>query len=131
MEKHIHGVQTKGPLPTGEEALLRRAFGRPDPTRRFFAPPHRSARQKGSLPALTGMDGRRDIEAFIAYFKWLCASRDAQMRWAAHSAIAGRGQSERPAIIDRKRFQIYCWRLMEARRARDAWQSLRDHNFCP
>lgn len=129
MEMHFLDMRTEDPLPSAEEGLLRRAFARPDRESRFFAPSPRSARQEASQLAPKGADGCRQIEAWINFFKWLCASRSAQLRWAAHWAVNNRGQPGRAATVDRERFQIYCRRLNEARRARDAWQAARDRYF--
>jgi hypothetical protein len=129
MEMHFPGMRTEDPLPSAGEGLLIRAFARQDRESRFFAPSPRSARQNASQPALKREDGCRQIEAWISFFKWLCASRSAQLRWAAHWAVNDRGQFGRAAIVDRGRFQIYRRRLNETRRARDAWQAARDHNF--
>lgn len=130
MEMHFPGMRTEDPLPSAEEGLIRRAFARPDRESRLFAPSPRSARQEASQLALKGADGCRQIEAWISFFKWLCARRSAQLRWAAHWAVnTNRGRSGRAAIVDRGRFRIYCRRLNEARRARDAWQAARDHYF--
>lgn len=99
-----------------------------DLERRYSGPIPRSAKQMASLPSGDDANEIADIENCIRYFNWLCASRGAQLRWAARWAIASRGQPGLAAIIDLERFQISCRRLQEARRARDAWLAARERH---